>query len=52
MKRFEEPMIKVVSFTTEDVITTSGVIEDIDNARVRAAEFFGTGNFVEDNLFV
>lgn len=51
MKKFEEPMIKVISFTTEDVITTSGVVEDIDNARVRVADL-NSHDFVEDNLFV
>lgn len=51
MKRFEEPMIKVVSFTTADVITTSGVIEDIDNSRVNANDLL-TNDFVEDNLFI
>lgn len=31
MTRFEEPMIKVVSFATPDVITTSGgYIDDVD----------------------
>lgn len=52
MKRFEEPMINVVLFTTEDVITTSGIMEDIDNARVKVASFFSENDFFEDNLFV
>lgn len=39
MKKFEEPMIKVVEFKSADVITTSGDIEPIldhDNARKSA----------------
>lgn len=41
MKKFEEPMIKVVEFKSADVITTSGDIEPIldhDNARTNASD--------------
>lgn len=49
--KFEEPILKVIKFESSDVITTSAIPEDIDNARVSVTDIFG-GNFVEDNLFI
>lgn len=52
MRKFEEPMFKVILASTQDVITTSILDGEIDNKKISVADIVGTGDYVEDDLFV
>lgn len=50
MRKFEEPMFKVITMNSEDVIATS--IEDVDNSRISAQSIIGAGDYVEEDIFI
>lgn len=50
MKKFEEPIVKIIKSTTPDILTSS--IEDIDNVKVGVEDIFTPSDPIEDNFFI
>ena len=50
MKKFEEPIVKIIKSTTPDILTSS--IEDIDNVRVSVDKIFEQNDPIQEDFFI